>query len=97
MRMNSSSEDGRITVPVLEITYGEREVAALKETERSEVSTPTVTFTSLPSQPLDALWQGLFVAVGMIGVLALGLWFYQSYGWTKRNFVGAGGAAMDLR
>ncbi|KXS22554.1 hypothetical protein M427DRAFT_141962 [Gonapodya prolifera JEL478] len=97
LRMNATSEPGKVTVPVLEVEYGEREVAAVNEGDGSQVSMPLVSFSSFPSQPLDALWQNLFVAVGMLGVLAAGLWLYQSYGWSKRNFVGAGGAAMDLR
>jgi hypothetical protein len=83
--MKATGTDGMIYVPVMDITYTDRDVAELDEVDESEVSSPIFTMKTTWTMNFGIYYTTITIIGALGGSLAGILGIYQAKSWGVRN------------
>ncbi|KAJ3122034.1 Meckelin [Nowakowskiella sp. JEL0407] len=85
-RLNKAPIGDGILVPILDIQYTERDISAIRESDFSKYSSPTVSFEVTYNMDLSEYWRTLAIVFAAVCLFTIILGYYIAYGWGKRNF-----------
>jgi hypothetical protein len=83
--MKAAGADGMIYVPVMDITYTDRDVALLDDMDESEVSSPAFTMKTTWTMNFGIYYTVITIVAALGGSFAVILGFYQAKNWGFRN------------
>ncbi|KAI9100497.1 Meckelin [Phlyctochytrium arcticum] len=78
-------DTGRIYIPVLDVTYAERDVSILSTGDASLVSSPEFIYTATYIMDLSSFWRIATIIFALVCVAAGLMAFYAARGWSMRN------------
>ncbi|KAI8908826.1 Meckelin [Powellomyces hirtus] len=82
---------GRIYVPIVDLTYTERDATLLSASDSSYQSSPTVEFGIQYITELDSFWKAVTVLFALICVIGGFLALFRARAWSSRNLGPADG------
>ncbi|KAJ8322951.1 hypothetical protein O5D80_008469 [Batrachochytrium dendrobatidis] len=80
-----ASDVGKITLPIVDITYTEREISAISETDKSIFSTTPISFSVAYVQDYSVIKQVLMYTFVIAIAVGLVYAFYTTRLWSSRN------------
>ena len=96
-RISKSTTTGKITTPVLEITYSERDTTLIALADISPLSRPVYTLSARYTMDYSGFWGRIGIVFALVCLTAVVTWGGRVYLWSKRNYAPSDPVDLDVR